>query len=411
MLIYLFTCACISQAQVNYVLNPSLEEHKYCPAELDQIRVAKFWSAVDTVNIMVSSGGDTVSQGNCSPEYIHTCAVGTSAVAPDNGYFYQYPRTGQGMALVVMFVDNTSPIPFKRDYLVGRLRSALTAGKPYCVSFYVSFGGTGTGVASGYAVDHIGAYLDNGRVCKDTGENYCGLPHPEYMPQVYSTSIITDSLGWTKIQGNFVANGTERFITIGNFFDNVNVNVIDYTATVSSFFSWYVVDDISVIENSAAANAGPDKMIGVGDSVWVGTNEEGMPCTWYVSGSSTPIGYSGGMWVKPTATTTYVVEMDLCGSVTRDSAKVLVFPTGLSTALKVTAPMVWPNPASNELNIEHAPGCDVQLYDALGRLVHSAHITSENEQLQIGALLAGIYTLHIVDAVTGYKQVRKVVKE
>lgn len=289
-LIYLFTCACICRAQVNYVLNPSLEAYKSCPAQFDQIRLAKYWSAIDTVNLMVTSGGDTFSQSNCAPEYIHTCANGTPAGAPDNAYFFQYPRSGHGMSLMIMYEDGSFPFPSKRDYLFGRLHTALTPGKTYCVSFYVNFCGFDNSSPSGYAVDHFGAYLDNGSICQDTGANNCGLPHPEYMPQVHTTTIIIDSLGWTKVQGSLVANGTERFITIGNFFDNSSINYIASSLSPTIPFSWYLVDDISVIESGKVADAGSDVAIVNGDSVHIGTNEEGMPCTWYVLSSTTPIG-------------------------------------------------------------------------------------------------------------------------
>ncbi len=395
MSVLLFTCAFAAvKAQVNFVRNGGFEKYSQCPLSLDQIKFANFWSPLDTASIIPV----------CAPEYCNECGASGVMGIPTSFYYFQYCRSGKGMAMVGMYSDESGATWYQRDYLQGKFYRTLTTGKTYCVTFYVVLA-----ELSKYACNNIGAYIDNGAINVGQDSAGCTMAQTAFTPQILETSVIADTLNWIKIQGSFTASGNEKFITIGNFFDKDHTTAIDLG--VNDLMAIYVIDDVSVIESNAVANAGPDKMIGVGDSVWIGTSEEGMPCTWYKSGSSTPIGYSGGMWVKPTATTTYVVEMDLCGHVTRDSAKVLVFPAGLSTALKVTEPMVWPNPASNELNIEHAPGCDVQLYDALGRLVQSAHIISENEQMQIGALPAGIYSLHIVDAVTGCRSVHKISKE
>jgi hypothetical protein len=58
--------------------------------------------------------------------------------------------------------------------------------------------------------------------------------------------------------------------------------------------SYYLIDDVSVIASDAIADAGIDKRCTPGDSIWIGTNEEGMPCTWYALGDTThPLGYNG----------------------------------------------------------------------------------------------------------------------
>jgi hypothetical protein len=51
-----------------------------------------------------------------------------------------------------------------------------------------------------------------------------------------------------------------------------------------------------------------------------------MPCYWYILGGTTPIDSGGTIKVAPTDTVTYVVAMDLCGTITYDT--VTVFDTG-----------------------------------------------------------------------------------
>ncbi len=68
--------------------------------------------------------------------------------------------------------------------------------------------------SSAYAINHIGAYLDDGSIDGGQDSVGCAAPQTEYVPQVFETSIINDTLNWVKVQGSFVANGTEKFITI-----------------------------------------------------------------------------------------------------------------------------------------------------------------------------------------------------
>ena len=174
-----FLCCSSVYSQVNLVKNPSLEDHWRCPVLLDEIALANYWSCIDTLHTYPALG-DTFGDPNCTPEYINACAISSCCSEPHNGYFYQFPRTGFGMAQMMMYSDQTYTQPYYRDYLQGRLYSTLTAGQSYCVTFYVVMEN-----GSSYAVNHMGAYFDDGSV--DTN-SYCGMPHPECLPQVVSTT-------------------------------------------------------------------------------------------------------------------------------------------------------------------------------------------------------------------------------
>jgi hypothetical protein len=401
MMILLFTCACKElQAQVNYVLNPSMEKYSQCPTHFDQIRLANYWSQIDT----------SIVDPLCSAEYCNSCAGSNPYVGvPNNGGFYHYPRSGNGLLSAMFYFDSSYyPEPDQRDYLQGRLYTHLTAGTRYCITFY-----TASQQWCKYAIDHIGAYLDDGSIDAGKDSINCAAVQTAYHPQIFSTTIINDTLNWVKIQGSFTAAGNERFITIGNFFDKSHTNAIVANATLGNGyeFAFYLVDDVSVIESTQTANAGPDVVVSHGDSVHIGTSEEGMPCTWYKLGSSTPIGYSGGIWVRPNVTTQYVVEMDLCGNVTRDTVKVAVDYTKAPSFSPQGGVMVYPNPAANELVIEHAVGSEVVMIDVVGRVVYHSMLATAKEILDVHGLQKGVYVVQIIDVATGYRVARKVVKE
>ena len=113
------------------------------------------------------------------------------------------------MTQVQMFYNEWSFATSKRDYLQGHFSSVLTPGQSYCVTFYVVQEDIST-----YAINKIGAYIDDGTI--DTTHN-TGLIQKQFTPQILETTVITDTSYWTKIQGSFIATGTEKYMTIGNF--------------------------------------------------------------------------------------------------------------------------------------------------------------------------------------------------
>ncbi len=340
-------------AQINYVRNPNFEQYSACPTGYDLINYSTGWSALDS---------PLVTTGGCYPEYLHTCGTGAASV-PTNFYFWQYPKSGKGMAQVLTFFDELFPAPnnLRRDYLQGRLYKRLTAGKRYCITFWVCYE-----EGSSYAIKELSAYLDNGSI--DTTKT-CDQPQTKYVPQLTNSSgIITDTMNWTKIEGSFTADGTEQFITIGNFRDKANTTwaytPVDKSRLYdSSAYGLYLIDDVSVIESNIVADAGPDTHVGKGDSVFIGrTPEVGLECSWNILGTSTAIGTGAGIWVKPNITTSYVVTQTLCGVVTKDTVKVEVWAAGLQSVNGQTQQYgIVPNPNNGSFELTQSIAADEQV--------------------------------------------------
>jgi len=389
--LYLLLCIpAFSQAQVNLVHNSSFEQHTQCPSHNDQIKLANYWSPIDTIAI----------DPTCSPEYCNICGTGIMTV-PLNSVFYQYPRTGNGMAQMQMFYDESiSPPPYYyyRDYLQGRLYHSLITGKQYCVTFY-----TVLEEASDYAIANIGAYLDNGSI-DNTDSVGCAAPKTAYTPQIENTTIIYDTMHWVKIEGTFTANGTEKFITIGNFHDKAHTTYVPYISLCGCGYAYYLIDDVSVIASDAIAYAGHDTIIGLGDSAYIGLHDEAMPCTWYVLGNSTPIDSGGGMWVKPTSTTSYVVKQTLCGVSTYDTVKVIVWPQGVANVYGANYTRVYPNPATDNVTFSYAiPYASNNLIltvtNLMGQVIQTFQLPDKSGQIQwnTSALPNGLYLYKLTD--------------
>jgi hypothetical protein len=379
--ILIFTCA-FSKAQVNLVLNPSFEQYSQCPNSADQISLANYWSAID-------------SFGNafCTPEYLNACAGwGNGLVGVPFGIGgYQYPRTGNGMADAQVFFDEAYFDTYLRDYLQGRLYTALTDGQSYCVTFYVS-----RTAMSRYAVDRIGAYFDDGSI--DTSSN-CGLPKTQYTPQIQNPlGLIVDTVNWVKIEGTFTANGSEKFITIGNFYNKANTNylVLPSNENSNSNYTWYFIDDVSVIPSDLPAYAGPDVWVALGDSIFIGRPPEiGLECKWYVGGNLVDSG--GGIWVHPTVSTTYVVEQTLCGLVKTDTVHVQVVPTSINGITNSKQLSIYPNPATTELTVymENIVFSQCTIMTSVGQSVATRSLSETETHIDISALPSGVYYLQL----------------
>lgn len=372
----LFTCASASAfAQVNFVKNPSFEDTVKCIDEINQIGRAKYWTCAV----------DTVGEPYYAPEYYNAACgpVSLYLSVPENVRFYQYPHTGSAIVAGGLYYDKTPPpVPGLssnwRDYFQGRLHRNLDAGKTYCVSFWVNMA-----EVSGYAQDKIGAYLDNSNINKAGS-----IPGDEITfvtPQVYSSKVIEDTMNWVKIEGSFVAIGNETHITLGNFFKQEDIVTISNTWGAYDQYSYYLLDDVSVIPIDLNADAGKDSHVAPGIPVLIGrvgdTTTQGLDCKWYNKGilidSGAIISVNGSAIVG--TVDTYVVVQTVCGLVKTDTVTVTTVPVGIKEINDSRVFKVFPNPSEGSVTIMSLQGGleinALRIYDLIGRLVDESRIT------------------------------------
>jgi gliding motility-associated-like protein len=123
---------------------------------------------------------------------------------------------------------------------------------------------------SSVACDQVGLYLSNQKVITpDT--NYFTLSN--ITPQVVTAKgeILLDSINWVEIQGSFIANGNEKFLTIGIFVPN---DSIKWLYRHYWWLPWceYFVDEVYIYQSSLPINAvaGNDTLVCIGDSLLLG---------------------------------------------------------------------------------------------------------------------------------------------
>lgn len=212
--------------QGNLVLNPSFEEYYQCPYLDNQTDFAKFWT----------------NPAASSSDYFNSCALIEFLSIPHNfnGYGYQPARTGNAyMGMVMNGPGTIDQAP--REYIQGQLSCPLIKGYKYYVEFYTNLANL-----CPVATSTMGVYFSTYQI--DTNLSY-ELP---YIPQVQNepSNIISDTLNWVKVSGEFIAAGGEQYFIIGNFYPDSS-SVIDtiYPENIIPFddVGYYYVDDVSVI--------------------------------------------------------------------------------------------------------------------------------------------------------------------
>ena len=225
-LISLFLFLSLKANAQNLVLNPSFEDTIACLPST-YVMPCRFW---------YTASNNTPDYFSEQPDF--NCMI----PAPQGTVGYQYARTG--IAYVGLFTFFNPPFNNQREYIGGILSDTLKQGHEYCVSFYVS-----VAEELKYVTDGIGLYLS-----VDSAVDYTINTNLSFVPQISNPSgnIIYDTLNWVQISGTYIANGGEKYLTIGNFKDDANTMIDSASSTANS--AYYFIDDVSVIDCTVGIN-------------------------------------------------------------------------------------------------------------------------------------------------------------
>ena len=395
-------CAFAStKAQVNFVKNGDFERYDTCPYQIDQLTLAKFWHP--PFDSAFAYPGE-YNNACANVDWDHSCHV------PENTAFYQNAHSGDGLVGLTLYYDKTSPpppveAPFNfRDYAQVRLYKNLSASKSYCVSFWVV-----KTESYCYAHNKIGAYLDNGAI--NSAVDSAGKEITSVVPQVFTNSIIKDTMNWTKIEGSFVAKGTESMITIGNFSPNsaVDTSFSNCSPGGSFQYSYYLIDDVSVVAIDAKANAGVDRWVELGKKTQIGPVEDstarGMDCKWYHKGVLIDSGnvISVNASSIKYAVDTYVVVQNVCGNITRDTMLLRTVGLGMSPSPSESAGerfSIYPNPSTGAFTIASSRGTKqsetIKVYNFLAQVIYEGKLKDKKTTIQLNAA-SGVYIVEVTD--------------
>lgn len=223
-----------AQSKIEYVTNGSFEDIDSCFGNASPIGFDVFkWSGCVGWSNPIASSSDLW----CPNGIIGSIAPPSIA---GNG-FYQYPKSGYNMSGILI---NDGFVRNYREYIQNQLSKELIANKIYEISFYIS-----STVAECSAVE-FGVKFFNQKYY-DTTKLWLTDIVPDAVND-YKTFIV-DTLEWQKVSMYYKANGTERYMIIGNFEDSTQIKNswpcdTTYWNGLKLAGGYYFIDDVSVIE-------------------------------------------------------------------------------------------------------------------------------------------------------------------
>ncbi len=212
----------------NLVPNPSFETITQCPVVESRIYYAPPWFQPSTWH------GNVIN--SCTSDLFDTCGASiTSQGIPQNINGYQYARTGIGYAGIIPYNDTLNAI----EYLEVPLLDTLITNHTYCAEYYVSLANP-----YGEAISNMGAYFSVDSLLDATYLHAINYVTPQIENPL--SNMLSDTLNWMLVSGSFIANGGEKFMTIGNF----HLPATTHTVYINGGYneSYYYIDDVSVVD-------------------------------------------------------------------------------------------------------------------------------------------------------------------
>lgn len=225
---YLISWFCLSQVLIgqNLVLNPSFEDHKFCPYAIGSFGYnVKQWS--------LPNMGSTDYFNTCSPNLGSRNYNGT-----------QTPKEGNAYAGFYAFTDKNY-----REYVQGKLSKTLVKGKLYTMTFYLSLADK-----SSYALKDLQVLITEEQLKPCHHANRCekAIAPSKYTKKrfkLFSNSeekYFSSKTSWMQFTFEFKAEGYETYFSIGNFNRNPKTNKQRKLSDSPYLFSYYYIDDVSI---------------------------------------------------------------------------------------------------------------------------------------------------------------------
>jgi outer membrane protein OmpA-like peptidoglycan-associated protein len=217
---------CFSQ---NLVLNPSFENFINCPVKLGNLEQ-------DVEDWRMPTLGSTDYFNGCSE------AMGT----PKNFNGQQPADFGEGYVGLYMYAPNDY-----REYIEASLTSTLKKGNRYTISFYVSLA-----ERSDFAVKEFGIRFSEFPIQIETSKVLSSMHYSKLKGdtsnhlEIKYSKFYSDEIEWIKLTQDFVANGTENYLIIGNFKNNKRTQKFQTKRKITKG-SYYYLDMVSVYKTDS----------------------------------------------------------------------------------------------------------------------------------------------------------------
>ena len=217
-----------AQEENNLVLNPSFESFDGKLKKITQIFLANDWDSPTPLKADLFSS-----------------SVSGDVSVPKNIYGKEFAKDGENYAGILAYsYNNKKP----RTYLQSQLLKPMASGLDYCVKVHVNLADL-----SKYAIDQIGIHFSDEKLIIEKKGDIIFNNKSEFSAVLSNekTKIYKSRYKWETICGIYHAEGKERYITIGNFYNNKDTQY-EKLAKIDTFpgtqlpEAYYYVDKIEV---------------------------------------------------------------------------------------------------------------------------------------------------------------------
>ena len=350
----------------NLVNNPSFEDFYSCPLNSGEFLKCKYWWGY-------------------SADYFNFCALQGGVSVPLNFEGYQNACTSHAYAGMAIYIKSTFYLDY-REAIKTRLIDSLMVKKIYCLKYYISLAESSfSQINTCILLDSIGVLFTKDSVLdNDTPIISNGI-------KVQNNILNLDTVNWLKITNSFIANGGEKYLTIGNFDNIINWPTGKLGAT------YVYVDDVSVCECSFEFSLGRDTTLCDGETLILNPNMPNAIYTWQDSSHAATykVTKAGTYWVRA-----YFPDY---GITTSSSINV----TYDGECLKIPNIITPNNDGKNDyFVIENSDGwnIDLQVYNRWGNIVYQNNMyknTWEGKDVADGVYY---YIIKATNSTNGYEK-------
>jgi outer membrane protein OmpA-like peptidoglycan-associated protein len=179
-----------------------------------------------------------------------------------NIYGSEQAQDGQSFAGVMVYAQGNK---LPRTYITSKLNTPMKKGQAYCVKFYVSLGDN-----SKFSSNNIAAHFSKKDISISDKKSIIDKPHVRDV----NNKVFSGMYSWERVCGTYIAEGGEKFITIGNFnmteetkADKVKKDPSNKNPQIGG--AYYFIDNISVqlLDEDERCDCGSDDYVEVGSSL------------------------------------------------------------------------------------------------------------------------------------------------
>jgi hypothetical protein len=164
-----------------------------------------------------------------------------------NNWGYQEAHSGEAYAGFITYSATGSIPSLTREHLGVQLSSSLIIGEKYFLSFFIS--AAWNPINMNIASNKTGllfttySYLDE----------FSTSPIINWS-NFNSQEIISDTVTWKKVTGSFTADSAYQYLVIGNFYEDIYTDTLNFPNTFINQTAYQYVDDICLSTDSLFSN-------------------------------------------------------------------------------------------------------------------------------------------------------------